>query len=225
MTLRHGAEGRSFRRVRVNLFGSYMLSDGQESPCQIVDMSPGGIAIAGLVPAVARERVVIYADYLGRLEGTAVRMRPGGFAVTISALSPKKRDKLAAQLTWLANRELLREGDLRRHERVVSQDPRSTLTMPNGVCLPCVVIDMSACGAAIACARKPPVGMMVTIGRVQSRVMRHIDVGFVVEFTRLRDPNLLAENIASPFDDPCPEQGHLMIALWHRGRPDERLSV
>jgi hypothetical protein len=196
---RHGSEGRRFHRVRVNLFGSYMLPDGQESRCQIIDMSPGGIAVTGLVTAAARERVVVYADQLGRLEGTAVRVRPDGFAATISA-SPKKRDKLATQLTWLANRDLLREEDLRRHERRVPNNPRSTLTMPNGTRLPCAIIDMSPSGAAIACARKLPVGILVTVGRIQSRVMRHIDVGLVVEFTRLRDPSLLEDAIADPYD-------------------------
>jgi len=202
---RHGSEGRRFHRVRVNLFGSYMLADGRESRCQIIDMSPGGLAIAGLVTATMRERVVVYADHLGRLEGTAVRVRPDGFAATILA-SPKKRDKLATQLTWLANRELLREEDLRRHERRVPSDPRSTLTMPNGTRLPCAVIDMSPSGAAIACARKLPVGMLVTVGQIQSRIMRHIDVGLVVEFTRLRDPRLLEEAIADPYDLPGPVQ-------------------
>jgi len=204
--LRQGSDGRRFRRVRVNLFGSYMLANGQESRCQIVDISPGGIAISGLLSATARERVVVYADHLGRLEGTAVRVRPDGFAATISA-SPKKRDKLATQLTWLANRELLRGEDLRRHERVMPRDPHSMLTLPNGTCLPCVVIELSACGAAIACGSKLPVGMLVTIGRIQSRVMRQIDVGIVVEFTRLRDPRLLEDNIASPYDDAPLEQG------------------
>ncbi|MGA2125931.1 MAG: PilZ domain-containing protein [Xanthobacteraceae bacterium] len=196
---RHGSEGRRFHRVRVNLFGSYMLADGQESQCQIIDMSPGGIAVTGLVTASAHERVVVYADQLGRLETTAVRVRPDGFAATISA-SPKKRDKLATQLTWLANRDLLREEDLRRHERRVPSDPRSTLTMPNGTRLPCAIIDMSPSGAAIACARKLPVGILVTVGRIQSRVMRHIDVGLVVEFTRVRDPSLLEDAIADPYD-------------------------
>jgi hypothetical protein len=52
------------------------------------------------------ERVVAYIDHVGRLEGTIARIDPNGFSTTISA-SPRKRDKLAAQLTWLANRSSL----------------------------------------------------------------------------------------------------------------------
>lgn len=192
------ADNRRHRRVRVNLFGRYMLADGREADCRIVDMSLGGIAVEGLERASAHERVVVYVDQLGRLEATEVRSRRGGFAATITA-TPRKFDKLVAQLTWLANRDLLGEDHTRRHERVAPCDPRSALTMPDGTWLPCAVLEMSGSGAAIASAKKPAVGTLVTIGRIQSRVTRHIDVGFVVEFTRLRIPSLLEDTIGSPY--------------------------
>ena len=96
-------ERRRFQRVRVNLLGRYMLADRREYPCQVQDMSPGGMALVAPVAGKAGERVVAYVDHLGRLEGTIVRVYPNGFAMTIAATS-RKRDKLAAQLTWLANR-------------------------------------------------------------------------------------------------------------------------
>ena len=40
-------EKRRFQRVRVNLLGRYMLADRREFPCQVLDMSPGGMAIIG----------------------------------------------------------------------------------------------------------------------------------------------------------------------------------
>ncbi|MGH9445331.1 MAG: PilZ domain-containing protein, partial [Terriglobia bacterium] len=39
------AERRRFQRVRVNLLGRYMLADRREFPCQVVNMSPGGMAL------------------------------------------------------------------------------------------------------------------------------------------------------------------------------------
>src|SRR5437588_4090572 len=42
-------EQRRFQRVRVNLLGRYMLADRREFPCQVLDMSPGGMAIIGPV--------------------------------------------------------------------------------------------------------------------------------------------------------------------------------
>src|ERR1700683_4658775 len=91
------AERRRFQRVRVNLAGRYMLADGREFPCQVVDMSPGGMALIAPVPGETGERVIAYVDHLGRLEGRVVRALPNGFAMTIGATS-RKRDKLAAQL-------------------------------------------------------------------------------------------------------------------------------
>ena len=45
-------ERRRFQRVRVNLLGRYMLADRREFPCQVTDMSPGGMA---LIAPVARQ--------------------------------------------------------------------------------------------------------------------------------------------------------------------------
>src|ERR1700722_16610032 len=107
---------RRFQRVSVNLTGRYMLADRREFACQVVNMSPGGIALIAPVAGQPGERVIAYVDHLGRLEGHVARIFQNGFAMTISATS-RKRDKLAAQLTWLANRHLLASPEDRRHGR------------------------------------------------------------------------------------------------------------
>ena len=45
-------ERRRFQRVRVNLLGRYMLPDRREFPCQVINMSPGGMAV--LAPVSGR---------------------------------------------------------------------------------------------------------------------------------------------------------------------------
>ena len=124
-------ERRRFQRVRVNLLGRYMLADRREFPCQVVDMSPGGMALIAPVNGKAGERVIAYIDHVGRLEGTIVRQFQNGFAMTIAA-TPRKRDKLAAQLTWLANRHVLGLPEDRRHGRVVPRDPVTNMVLPDG---------------------------------------------------------------------------------------------
>ena len=52
--------------------------------------------------------------------------------MTIAATT-RKRDKLAAQLTWLANRYLLISPEDRRHGRMAPRSPIATLILPNGV--------------------------------------------------------------------------------------------
>jgi hypothetical protein len=190
-------ERRRFQRVRVNLLGRYMLADRREYPCQVQDMSPGGMALVAPVAGKAGERVVAYVDHLGRLEGTIVRVYPTGFAMTIAATS-RKRDKLAAQLTWLANRHILGLPEDRRHERIVPRNPRTTLVMPNGISVVCRIIDMSLSGASVTSETKPPVGALIWLGKTQGRVVRVGDDGFAVEFTRLQHPDFLEENVTGP---------------------------
>jgi len=185
---------RRFQRVRVNLLGRYMLADRREFPCQVVNMSPGGMALIAPVAGVVGERVIAYVDHLGRLEGQIARVFQNGFAMTISATT-RKRDKLAAQLTWLANRHILGLPEDRRHGRIVPRNPVARLIMPNGVNLTCRVIDMSQSGAGIASDQRPPIGALITLGKVPGRVVRHLEDGFAIEFTRLQHPDFLEENI------------------------------
>jgi hypothetical protein len=187
-------ERRRFQRVRVNLLGRYMLADRREYPCQIVDMSPGGMALIAPVAGAIGERVVAYVDHIGRVEGVVTRVFPNGFASTIAA-TPRKRDKLAAQLTWLANRHILNMPEDRRHGRVVPRNTATRMIMPNGVNISCRIIDMSESGAGIATEQRPPIGALITVGKVTGRVVRHLEDGFAIEFTRLQHPDFLEENL------------------------------
>lgn len=189
-------ERRRHQRVKVDLLGRYMLADRREFPCQVINMSPGGMAVIAPVSGAVGERVIAYVDHLGRLEGTVARLFDNGFAMTISATS-RKRDKLAAQLTWLANRTILNLPEDRRHGRFTPKKQIARLILPNGTNVTCRVIDLSASGAAVAIAPdlRPAVGAAVTIGKTPGRVVRHIEDGFAIEFTRLPHPDSLEENV------------------------------
>jgi len=187
-------ERRRFQRVRVNLLGRYMLSDRNEYPCQVANMSPGGMALIAPVSGQEGERVIAYIDHLGRLEGKIARLYQNGFAMTVSA-TPRKRDKLAAQLTWLANRHILNLPEDRRHGRIIPRRPVTHLAMPNGIHLTCRIIDLSLSGAAVATDQRPAIGMLVNLGQVQGRVVPHLEAGFAVEFTRLQHPDFLEESV------------------------------
>jgi hypothetical protein len=192
--LPHAKERRRFQRVQVNLLGRYMLADRREFPCQVVNMSPGGMLLVAPVSGQVGERVIAYIDNVGRLEGLVTRIVENGFAMTISA-TLRKRDKLAAQLTWLANRHLLSLPEDRRHGRFVPKNQFTTLIMPNGINLGCRLIDVSLSGAAVATDQRPPIGAIVTLGKVQGRVVRHLEEGFAVEFIRLQHPDFIEESI------------------------------
>ena len=196
LMLPHAQERRKHQRVKINLLGRYMLADRREYPCQVTNMSPGGMALIAPVSGQPGERVIAYVDHVGRLEGVIARHIPNGFAMTIGA-TKNKRDKLAAQLTWLANRKILNLPEDRRHGRFAPRNPLARLVLPNGTNVACRVIDLSQSGAAIGIAAdlRPPVGVVVTVGKTQGRVVRHVDDGFAIEFMRLQHPDFVEENV------------------------------
>ena len=190
-------ERRRHQRVKVSLLGRYMLADRREFPCQVVNMSPGGIALVAPVSGNPGERVIAYIDHLGRLEGKIARTLDNGFAMTVEA-TLRKRDKLAAQLTWLANRHILNLPEDRRHGRFIPRKTMARLILPNGNNVACRIIDVSESGAAISISGlRPPVGAMVSVGKMQGRVVRHIEDGFAVEFIRLQHSDFIEDSITA----------------------------
>lgn len=182
---------RRHRRVPVTVFGRFMREDKQEYPCQVVNMSAGGMALLAPVACRDGERIVAYLDNLGRIEGVVVRSFEGGFAMRILA-SLHKRERIANLLTWLTNQKALGLGEERKHERVVPRINASKLILPNGDVHNCRVIDVSLSGASVACAVKPEIGTVVILGRMRGRVVRHHDQGVALQFVELQDPDSLA---------------------------------
>jgi hypothetical protein len=182
---------RRHRRVAVTVFGRFMREDKQEYPCQVVNMSAGGMALLAPVTCNVGERIVAYLDNLGRIEGIVVRDFEGGFAVRILA-SLYKRERIANLLTWLINQKSLGLAEERRHERIVPRINASKLILPDGTVHNCRVIDVSLSGASVACAVKPDVGSMVILGRMRGRVVRHHEQGLALQFVELQDPDSLA---------------------------------
>ena len=190
-------ERRRFQRVSVNLLGRYMLADRREFPCQVANMSPGGMALIAPVAGRAGERVIAYVDHVGRLEGVVTRHYENGFAMTVGA-TLRKRDKLAAQLTWLANRHILGLPEDRRHGRITPRISTGRLILANGLNIGCRVIDVSQSGAAVATEERPDIGSPITIGKTPGRVVRHLEDGIAIEFIRLQHPDFLEDNVTGP---------------------------
>src|SRR5215468_11551384 len=188
-------ERRRYQRVKVHLLGRYMLQDHREFPCQVVNMSPGGLAMYAPGIGTVGERVIAYLDHIGRVEGKITRLIDNGFAMTVSATA-RKRDKLAAQLTWLANRDILNLPEDRRHDRIVPRNPIAVLTLEDGQRTSCRIIDLSLSGAAVGAETRPPLKSTVRIGCVPARVVRYLEEGFALEFTHAQDPETLEESVS-----------------------------
>lgn len=183
-------ERRDFQRVNVKLYGRYMLEDRVEHPCQVIDMSPGSALLIADFVGEPGEKVIAYIDHIGRVEGVLTRTHEDGFGMTILA-SDRKKDKLAAQLTWLANRHELNLAEDRRHERVAPRNPISILSLNDGRQYECRIVDLSLSGAAIEISVKPAMGTPVTLGTMRGQVVRHFEDGIAVEFAVLQQADSL----------------------------------
>ncbi len=187
-------ERRRHQRVQVALLGRYMLPNRQEYPCQTVNMSPGGVLFTAPVKGAVGDRVIAYLEHIGRIEGEIARHVPDGFAMTIAA-TIRKRDKLAAQLTWLANRDILGLPEDRGHERIVPRQLTTILRLPNGRELAVRLIDVSRSGAAISMENPLEIGTSVVLGRTAGKVVRHFQGGVAVEFRLPLSPDRFDENV------------------------------
>ncbi len=189
-------ERRRFQRVKIHLLGRYMLPDRREFPCQVINMSPGGLAM--LAPGIGNigDRIIAYLDHIGRIEGKITRIIDSGFAMNVSA-TPRKRDKLASQLTWLANRDILNLPEDRRHDRIVPRNPIAILTLEDGTRMTCRIIDLSMSGAAVSAEKCPPLHSRVALGNVLARVIRNLEGGFALEFIHEQHPDTLEDNVTA----------------------------
>ena len=108
-----------------------MRENKQEYSCLIVDMSAGGIAVNAQVIGEIGERIIIYAENIGRVEGEVARIFQGGFALKIAS-SAYKREKTVNQLTWLINKDKLKSLDNRQHNRFIPTKLTTKITMADG---------------------------------------------------------------------------------------------
>ncbi|KZM48242.1 pilus assembly protein PilZ [Labrenzia sp. OB1] len=194
------ADRRRHQRVQVNILGRFMLEDRREYPCQVIDMSPGGMAMITPVTGRVGERVIAYLDHLSRVEGRISRLIDGGFAVELRNTA-RKRDKIANVLTWLANRDELNLPEDRRHDRFVPKNPMTRMILPDGSEHMVRIVDVSLSGAAIATEIMPHMGDAITLGKMRARVVRPIEGGIAVEFAAVQNRNILEQHISSSGDN------------------------
>lgn len=182
-------------RIIVSIPGRYSLSDLRdvrgECPvfaCRAINVSPNAIALAAPVSGKVGKRVIAHIDHLGKLEGPIIRHLGQGFVMNILA-SDEERERLAAKIEWLEDYKNHDAQDQRTDARKVPANPYSKMILGDGSVATCVVLDLSATGAAIAADTVPEIGTVLAIGRVVGRVVRHFVGGFAVQFTERQDPD------------------------------------
>jgi hypothetical protein len=176
-----GAERRRFRRVKIDLPGRLFIpADSREARCTIVDLSPGGAAIACETVPDSGTAIVLYVDGFGRFEGTVMRQDGYGFGMAF-VCTPSKRERTAEQLILFLNKTLVDDTVLRRHERS-NQKGFAKYTRVDGTVVHCEVMDISVGGVSLKTDVKPPIGEFVLIAQIAGRVARHHADGIGIEF-------------------------------------------
>lgn len=178
------ADQRRFRRVRIEQLGKLFLPTlSQEITCTVVEMSPGDAWVQVGFALSQNEKIVLYADGLGRFEGVIARVDGGDLSLRFTS-SPQKRERTAEQLTLFINKGVVDDTTLRRHERIaVAGIVR--LVRSDGQLTPCEATDLSVSGLSLKTDLRPPVGEFLLVGPLAARVARHHGAGIGLEFVGL----------------------------------------
>ncbi len=180
-----GIDRRRHRRVQWAVRVRGLTGEGEEFQAMTVDVCAGGLRINLARPMSMGENLVLYIDDIGRVEATVSRVLSEiGYAVEFRA-PPRKRDKIADQLTWLINKDRLGLSDEREGERRASGG-QVVAVYGEGVSIACAVVDVSIFGVALRSAGpRPMIGDKVTLGERSGTCVRYIEGGFAVDFRTL----------------------------------------
>lgn len=154
------------------------------------DISEGGMALEADSAAAVGDEIIAYPEGLGRLPGVVVRKFDGGLGVRFT-LSDGQRANLAKRIrSAVTGMPYLRLFENRASSRMALALPAVAFIV-GGEGFECEIVDLSADGAAVRSAARPPLGCDLKIGTLQGRVCRHTDNGFAIDF-HARDERLSA---------------------------------
>lgn len=171
-------------RVTIDLNGRFMTPDHQEYPCRIVAMSSNDMQIEAGQGVAPNSKIVAYIDEIGRIEGNVLEWFGNGFIMSVQT-TEVKRKRLAAQLTWIANRGPLGLVDQRGGDRHPPKNPMNKLTLSDQVAVPVRIADVSPSGVRLLTPLRPEIGSPAMIGRVRGTVVRHTEDGIALRFANM----------------------------------------
>lgn len=173
---------RDHHRVSIAVEGRFMHGE-QDHPLVVENISCGGGLFRARSQPDVNTPIICYLDGLGRVPALITRKVEHGFAVRFDTTKHKK-DKLADQLTFLANYKKygLSIESLRSAPRKQASG-QVLIQRANGRKIQCRVIDISLTGAAFKSpAGTPVLGEMVQVGKLRGEVVRSAGSDFAVRF-------------------------------------------
>lgn len=190
------------RAVEVRTTGRYSLASRydaagkrREFACRTTRISPFQMLVVAPVLGPKGERVIAYFGEFGNLDGFITDIVEGGFLVDLAG-TKNQREKLANKLEWLEKRQKDPSiVDVRQQQRIIPENPHTTLLFADATALTCFVIDVSPSGVAVSADIEPEIGTRLAVGRTVGSVIRRFDEGFAVQFDQLQDPSRLEQAI------------------------------
>jgi hypothetical protein len=187
------------------VIGSYTLESRvrgmglQIFALRVQSISPTALVASAPVTGSVGEQVSAHFAPFGPVRGVNERHIEGGFCVDVD-MPPDERSLLASRIEWYKKRTFQGLSDKREHRRFMPREPKSAVVFADGTVMPCLVIDLSASGAAVSADVDPPLNAALALGKLVCRVVRKLDVGFAVQFMQPQDREMLEEVVQAPED-------------------------
>lgn len=163
--------------------------------CKAMSLSANEIVLTAPTAPPVGENVVVMLEQLGMIKGHVTRQAGSSFQIAVDA-TPEQRGKLAAKINWLKKRQVNQASDLRNERRLKPRKSKAFLYVGDAE-QDCLLIDMSLSGAAVAAAVRPAIGTEICVGTIAGKVVRHMDVGFGVQFTSPQSLETLEADLTS----------------------------
>src|ERR1043166_3891546 len=146
------------QHATTRLLGRYMLANRREAKCTVIDLSTDRITLTGPEVGTRGERVILYIDLIGRVEGTIQRVINQGFELSLDLCATAKK-RIARRLQQVPVGEMLGPLSERRQEvRVKLEGGRASTADGHA----CTVVDFSLTGADVRIAGQlPPLGAVL----------------------------------------------------------------
>jgi len=158
-----------------------LISGAGVLPFRTLSISSSQVTITGPVTGKVGDNLTAKIDGFGVIRGTIERLSNDGLTFRIVA-TERHQLRIAIKIDFLKQKASRKQSDRRVSKRRQPRDLRSTLALPDGRILNCLVVDFSRSGAAIATPIKPQLSDRVVVGRVAGHVVRYLPSGLGIQF-------------------------------------------
>ena len=150
--------------------------------CRAVNISPSAIVVASALGVSVGDRATLRLEQFGEFRGAVSRQLTGGFVLKIEQTADES-EALASRINWFDKIKNHDAPERRRARRVIPRNRHSQLIWPDGRIEACLVLNISASGAAVSAQTLPEIGTALALGRLVGRVVRQFKGGFAIQFT------------------------------------------